>query len=154
MRAILNSDGRIKKLTVDPNLGVEVGIIPKGVDLSALRWDGEKLVNLLELEEFYVNVSTKILYSKQLPGTQKVKMKYHEKDKLILDGDKLRVKTNIEIKKEKDDEYKARRRKEYPSLGDQLDVIWKYIETLNTDNEEINNMLNEIQKVKDKWPKK
>lgn len=45
-------------------------------------------------------------------------------------------------------DYYAKRRNEYPSLGDQLDAIWK-----GSDSNEFNLMIQKIQEVKQKYPK-
>ena len=53
-RAIVKN-GKIVKLTADPTLGIDVGVIPKGVWFERLRWDGEQLIDLADLTEFYIS---------------------------------------------------------------------------------------------------
>ena len=45
-------------------------------------------------------------------------------------------------------DYFAKRRSEYPLIGDQLDAIWKGI-----DSEDFSNMILKIQEIKSKYPK-
>ena len=47
--------------------------------------------------------------------------------------------------------YKANRAKEYPSIGDQLDVVFKALQ--NSDNPEVQPMIDEINAIKAKYPK-
>lgn len=48
--------------------------------------------------------------------------------------------------------YKDDRRSEYPEIGDQLDVIWRYFDTL-TLTAEAQSMLDQVKAVKAKYPK-
>jgi hypothetical protein len=152
-RVILQTDGRIKKITSNPGLGIEVGDLPKGVGLERLRWDGEKIVDLNDLDEMWVNPTTKICYPSEKPGLRKVIMKWKEREHLKVEGDIVRLKTKEEIDEPKKNEYMNRRRKEYPPIGDQLDMIWKFLDTQPNKSPEIESMLNYIKSVKDKWKK-
>lgn len=98
--------------------------------------------------------------------TEEVKQKiYADIEKKELEWENLNPKTRtiedsfanepitIEIKKEeivKPDipDYYAKRREEYPSLGDQLDAIWK-----GTNSDEFISMSQKIQEIKQKYPK-
>ena len=51
------------------------------------------------------------------------------------------------------DPYDSRRADEYPPIQDQLDAIWKALAKLQTLPPDTQSMLNEIQAVKDKYPK-
>jgi len=52
-------------------------------------------------------------------------------------------------------EYREKRRKEYPPIGDQLDAIWKVLAGYNMDSlhEDASSMLELILEVKAKYPK-
>jgi len=50
------------------------------------------------------------------------------------------------------DTYDDKRRKEYPPTGDQLDAIWKQLDTMEL-TAETKIVADEIQAVKDRWPK-
>jgi len=55
------------------------------------------------------------------------------------------------IVKKESEAYKAKRSAEYPSLGDQLDVVFKALQ--NSDNPEVQPMIDEINAIKAKYPK-
>lgn len=56
--------------------------------------------------------------------------------------------TKDEIVKPDIPDYYARRRAEYPAIGDQLDALWKGV-----NSPEFINVMSKIQEVKDKYPK-
>lgn len=56
-----------------------------------------------------------------------------------------------EINKRMSENYSEKRRREYPSVGDQLDAIWKIL--LNNEDEDSNNIKNKISEIKAKYPK-
>lgn len=153
-RAIIK-DGRIVKLTINPNLGIEIGDLPKGVGFERLFWNGFELIDLADLSEFYVDVNTFRLSPIHQPRTELVKMKYQDRHNLIKDEktNKLRVKTQTEIDQPKKDEYKNRRSSEYPSMGDQLGAIMSYLKVLPNLGTELEQIINDIDKVKDRWIK-
>ena len=153
-RAILRDDVIIK-ITCDEKLGVEIGKIPKGVGVPRLRFDGKKLIDLFSLQEFYINRETKQLHVIKLPNCDIVTMEYKDRKNLIIDKEtnKLRVKTQIELEQPKKDEYKARRRAEYPSLGDQVGAIMEYLKTKKDIPDELKSFVDNIDAVKDKWSK-
>jgi len=49
--------------------------------------------------------------------------------------------------------YRDRRAREYPNIGDQLDAVLKYLETKNDLTFSINEIINEWNAVKVKYPK-
>jgi len=49
--------------------------------------------------------------------------------------------------------YAAKRAREYPSIGDQLDAIWKLVGSLGTDATPARDMLAKIEEVKARFPK-
>lgn len=108
MRAILDQD-RIVKFTINKS-GVEVGSLPtKNVGLGRLRFDGERIVDLITLNEFWVDRQF-ILHVIETPGSQKITMEYRDKDKLINDNGIIRVKIDQEIEEEKEKSAKERKR--------------------------------------------
>ena len=153
-RAIVNKD-MIVKITVDPKLGIEIGSIPRGVGLERLRWDGSELIDLLYLDKFYVDRKTRKLHATKQPNCDKITMSYNDRFNLIEDpvSKKLRVMTDDEIKKPKKEEYIARRRKEYPSIGDQVALIMDYLKTKPGIGKELEQTINKIDEVKNRWPK-
>jgi hypothetical protein len=153
-RVILNGE-RIVKLSVRPGVGTEVGPLPKGVGLERLRWDGVEIVDLYDLDEFYVDKTTLKLYVNPREKSSLVQMQYKDRKHLMFDKtlNEVRLKTQEEINKPKVEEYKARRRAEYPNIGDQLDAIIKYLKTTQDLPSELEQIINTIDNVKDRWPK-
>ena len=151
-RAILNDDC-IVKITVDPNLGREVGLIPKGVGFERLRWNGFEMIDLIDLDEYYVSRNTFKLHIKPASNRDLVKMQYQDRKYLFFDGHKIRLKTQDEINKPKRDEYIARRRKEYPSISDQVALIMDYLKTKPGIGKELEQTINKIEVIKNRWPK-
>ena len=153
-RAIIKGN-RIVKLTTDPTLGVEVGMIPKGVGFERLRWDGEQLIDLADLTEFYISRNNFKLHIQEQPNTDLVEMNYQDRHKLMFDTatNKVRLKTQQEIDQPKNDEYKARRRSQYPPVGDQLGAIMDYLKTQPGIGSKLEQIIADIDEVKVKWPK-
>jgi len=53
--------------------------------------------------------------------------------------------------------YQERRRHEYPGIEDQLDAIWKALDTLHSNGQnldEAQTILNQIKAIKTKYPKR
>ena len=50
--------------------------------------------------------------------------------------------------------YDKRRAEAYPPIGDQLDAIWKLVESLGDDAAPARDMLTKIQAVKNRFPKR
>lgn len=153
-RAIIK-DECIVKLTSETNIGIEVGTIPRGVGFERLRWDGNSLIDLLYLDEFYVDKNNFKLYISNRKNTNLVTMGYNDRNKLIVDPitTNVRLKTKDELNKLKNEEYRARRKKEYPSIGDQLEVIWLTIESLDKIPKKAEDMIQTINNIKLKWSK-
>jgi hypothetical protein len=49
--------------------------------------------------------------------------------------------------------YSDKRAAEYPDIGDQLDAIWKFVQTLDVSKTSVEPILDQIQHVKNKYPK-
>jgi len=153
-RAIIRDD-KIVKLTSDRNLGEDIGKLPGGIGFERLRWDGEKIVDLFYLDKFYVDKTTRHIYARPHDGCDLVEMSYSDRKKLTVDSEtgNLRIKTQAELDKPKKDEYKARRRVEYPSIGDQMGAIMKYLKTKTDLTDELKDLINIIDETKNKWEK-
>jgi hypothetical protein len=153
-RAIIRKD-RIIKLTINPKLGIEVGELPKGVGLERLRWDGKKIVDLNDLDTFFVNRATGSLHVNKQPNSEQVKMKYQDRFNLVKDPETnlIRIKTKEESDQPKKEEYRNRRKKDYPTLGDQMGAIIKYLKTLPNLPVELDQIIKNVDKVKVAWPK-
>ncbi len=98
MRAILNQD-KIVKLTLASDKGVEIGRLEKGVGLERQRFDGEKVVDLAELDIIFVRHlggSHFDLHAVEVPGSQQVAMRYADRRRLTIDNGVIRVKTEDE----------------------------------------------------------
>lgn len=96
MKAILKED-IIINLTEQGN--TEIGILPEGVGIERLRWDGSKLIDLANLNEFWIRSigSGFELHAIKVFGSQLVLMRYIDRKHLTLEGDFIRVKTSQEL---------------------------------------------------------
>lgn len=76
-----------------------IGPIPKGVGLERLRFDGEKVVDLMTLSEMWVQNKGGVFILHVIPliGCQLVKMTYADRRRLINDGGAFRLLTEQEI---------------------------------------------------------
>jgi len=150
-RAILDND-MIVKLTVRENIGTEVGDVPKDVALNHLRWDGTKLVNIGECDHFYVDEHLR-LHVVELDNTKRIDMTFKDRKKLIIkDGEPYLDKKTVNERLE-DDAYSHRRKGHYPSKGDQIGAILKYLETKKDLTPELKEIIEEVKSVKEQWPK-
>lgn len=78
---------------------VKVGTLPKGVGLERLRWDGSKLVDLIDLKEMYVvfyHPDIFELHAVEVKGSQLVTMTYADRKRLINDNGTIRLLTEAE----------------------------------------------------------
>lgn len=93
MKAILDGD---RIIGFSSGGDVEVGPIPKGVGLERLRWDGEKLVDLWDLDEMWVKPkgNSFSMHAVEVPGSRKVRMKY--KDRKMSKDDLFDGQTTLE----------------------------------------------------------
>lgn len=99
MRVILHNHDMIVCTTTDPNKGVEVGAKPRNVGCERLRFDGEKLVDIADLSEFYVarRDGDWELHAVEVPGSQLVSMSHKQKWRLVNDEGTFRLKTDDEL---------------------------------------------------------
>lgn len=141
MKAILNQDRIVK---IGTKAGVEIGRIPRDIGIERLRWNGEKLIDLASLRKIWVEYRNGafILHAIQVPGSQLVPMLFRDRKRLINDNGVYRVKSEEEEHNEK---VLAYRKSHYPSTGDQLDAILKWIDTLP------GNKPSELQEIIEKW---
>jgi hypothetical protein len=77
----------------------EIGILPKGIGLERLRFDGKKVVDLLTLTFMWVEDKGGlfILHCIPLPGCRLVEMTYSDRARLVNDGGTIRLLTEEEI---------------------------------------------------------
>jgi len=100
MKAILDRD-IIISITIKGD--TEIGTIPaekKGVGLERLRFDGEKIVDLADLAELWVEAVAPnfvVFHAIEVPGSQKVTMTYQDRTRLTVDSGIIRLKTPAEI---------------------------------------------------------
>jgi len=102
LKAIVKEDIIVKLDSVN---GIEIGDIPKGVGFERLRWDGEKIVDLVDLSEFWVRISNNIFELHCIPVeySQLVIMSYADRYNLTLNGGNIRIKTSGELEGERID---------------------------------------------------
>jgi hypothetical protein len=140
-------------LKVGTSEGIEVGRLPRDVGLDLLRWNGRELVNISELDEFWVSCNNGVyqLHSIQVPNSQKVKMQYKDRKKLHNDGGKFKVKSERDINNDNNMQY---RKSHYPEIGDQLDAILKWIDKLDLPkDDELEDIIIKCKEVKQKFKK-
>ena len=101
MKAILKDD-QIIKLTISDDVGVEIGSIPRGVGLERLRFDGERIVDLVDLDSIWVEFINGffILHCVPVRSSVLVEMNYTDTKRLVNDNGTIRLKTFEEEMKE------------------------------------------------------
>ena len=138
MLAICNQDIIIQ---INPEGDIEIGNIPaekKGVGLERLRFDGVKIVDLADFQEFWIEPIASdffVLHVIEAPGFQKVIMNYSDRINLTMDTGIIRLKTLAEITAEKEAKEKTMlknrlRQKFKRGVGDPEDLLadaWKLI---------------------------
>lgn len=151
MKAILKDD-IIVKLSLTK--GTEIGNIPKGFGLNALRWDGEKIVILPKLDQIWVEYinNTFVLHCKKVRKSQLVTMKFNQRKRLTIEDNVIKLKPKPENPQRV--LYRKKRQREYPDIGDQLEAIWLLINSLNVELPPATDfILNKIKQIKLKYPK-
>ena len=80
----------------------EIGTLPPGVGMERLRFDGEKVIDLVDLSEFWVVQSGKgfDLHCIEVPNSELVQLNYTDRKYLRANGDSIRLKTAEEISAE------------------------------------------------------
>ena len=138
MLAICNQDIIIQ---INPEGDIEIGNIPakkKGVGLERLRFDGVKIVDLADFQEFWIEPIAPdffVLHVIEALGFQKVIMNYSDRINLTMDTGIIRIKTPAEITAEKETKEKTMlknrlRQKFKRGVGDPEDLLadaWKLI---------------------------
>jgi hypothetical protein len=99
LKAILDQD-KIVRITEDGD--IEIGTMPKNVGIERLRFDGEKVVDLADLNEFWVVPinSGFDLHCIEVPNSQLVEMNYADRKYLRLNNSVIRLKTPEEVSAE------------------------------------------------------
>jgi len=121
MRAILKDD-IIISLVMSSDEVTEIGSIPKNIGLGRLRFDGDKVININNLNQIWVD-TYKILHCIDTGNCQLVDMTYSDRYDLITTDTGWRLKTTQEkideqeVKNEnkKSNKLKQRIRQEYAS---------------------------------------
>jgi hypothetical protein len=77
----------------------EIGSLPIGVGMERLRFDGEKVIDLADLTEFWVVPVGKgfELHCIEVPNSQLVQMNYFDRKYLRTNNNTIRLKTTEEI---------------------------------------------------------
>jgi hypothetical protein len=165
MARVIIKDDKIVKYTINPNLGIEVGELPKEkgmtVDLGRLRWDGEKIVDISTVpsaDGFYVEQGTYELHVVPVQRSQKVHCAYKDRKHLYQDTDgKIKPKTQKQKNLEIILAYQKRRKAEYPPMDTQMGELMKFIADKFYDDPdmtpELKAVFHDIDVVKDKFPK-
>jgi len=96
LKAIVKEDIIVKLDSVN---GIEIGDIPKGVGFERLRWNGEKIIDLVDLTEFWIRINNNIFELHCIPVdySQLVIMNYADRYNLTINGGSIRIKTDQEI---------------------------------------------------------
>ena len=145
--SIRNHDIIDRTNTID---GIEIGSIPKGVGIERIRWNGSEIVDLVSLDEIWVEHinGVFILHSIEVPYSQLVIMQYKDRKKLWIDYGVYKIKPDEQIRTELNLKY---RRSHYPSISDQVGAIMKYFALQHDLPEELQKMIDDIVAVKDKY---
>ena len=150
MKAKIHNHDMIQKTNVPD--GIEIGSIPKGVGLERVRWTGSKLVDLLKLNYIYVEYINGgfCLHAIQTPYSQLVEMQYKDRKKLYNDNGVYKIKSNEQIQTELNLEL---RKGNYPKISDQIGAIMKYLATKDDLPDELQELVDKIDNIKDTYPK-
>jgi hypothetical protein len=154
MKAYLKDDIIIK---TNLTKGVEIGNKPSKIGWERVRWDGKKLIDLnAERDTKYIDPHG-IMHCIELPGTQPVFMKWSERKRLrringtwfllseeAMENEKAMFEETLMLNK---------RKVNYPSKGDQLDAILRYLEKQNDLTEELEGVITKWKDIKAKFPK-
>jgi len=127
MKAIIDRD-IITYIT--PRGSIEIGSLPKGIGLERLRWDGEKIIDLADLESIWVGHDL-TLHAIEVPGSRLIEMNYRDRKRLINDAGSIRLKTIDDLESERKTLKKNRLRagiqKDVGDSQDQLADAYKLI---------------------------
>lgn len=166
MKVLLNEDIIVKISATAPT---EVGSIPKKVGLERLRYDGKKVVDLLDLKTIYVRKENGgfSLHAIPVKNSQAVSMTYKDRKNLTVDTDgTIRILSTKEIADKQIEEEESilknkLRRTLKKSLGDSNDqlasiskLLFLILDYMITNDATILSALQEINnKTKDIYPK-
>lgn len=131
---------------------IDKGSIPAGVGLERLRWTGKALVDLSGLDKIYVEHVNGgfLLHAIKVPYSQLVKMTYRDRKKLWNDNGVFKIKSDAQIQTELNLQY---RKSHYPKISDQIGALMKYMATKDDLPNELKEIIDEIDNVKNKYPK-
>ena len=150
MKVTIHNYDMIKKTNVDN--GIEIGSVPKGVGLERMRWTGSKLVDLFNLDVIWVEFINGgfRLHSIETPYSQLVEMQYKDRKKLYNDNGTYKIKSDDQIQNETNSEL---RKGNFPKISDQMGAIMKYLATKEDLPDELQELVDKIDTVKDTYPK-
>jgi len=153
MRAVIDRDIIVH---VTPQGDTEIGSIPPGVGLERLRFDGERLVDLAELSEIWVEPvpgGGHVLHAVEVPGSQLVTMRYADRKNLISENGTIRIKATQEVQAEKAAQQNLMRKNRLRSslktnvgdaqdqLADACKILYSLLELVLTGDEKIRTTL-------------
>ncbi len=144
---IFNHDMMIKSKD-----GIEIDSFPKNVGIEHMRWTGEELIDLLDLDSIwceYINSSFR-LHAIQVPYSQHIQMQYKDRKKLWNNNGVYEIKSDEQIQTELNLQY---RRSHYPQISDQMGAIMKYLATKDDLPNELQDIVDKIDEVKIVYPK-
>lgn len=148
MKVTIRNYDIINKINA-PN-GIEIGLIPKGIGIERVRWNGNELIDLFKLDDIWVELinGVFILHCIEVPYSQLIKMKYKDRKKLWNDNGVYKIKTKEHAKKELNFKY---RKSHYPAISDQMGAVIKYLSTKDDLPEELQKIIDDIEAVKGKY---
>lgn len=159
LKAILNEDVIVR---ISGEHGdIEVGDFPlgkQGVRIDRLRFDGKKLVDLADLNSIWVRAVGRSfeLHAVEVPGSKKVAMSWIDRKRLVMGGDRIRLKTEAEVRLEtKNHELrmaKNRLRSKFKAnIGDPEDriadlfkLVYLLIQYVKTNDPDVGGLLNDL----------
>lgn len=97
MKATLDQD---RILYVSESGDTDIGILPPGVGLERLRFDGQRVVDLADLQRLWVRDlggGAYELHAVEVPGAQAVDMTYADRRRLTTEAGVIRLRTEDEL---------------------------------------------------------
>lgn len=132
--------------------GEERSLVHLYVEHNGNTYEWKRYVpkNVDSLDDFIISIKQSVL--NEIDSKESAWADLEPKTRTILDP-LTNTETTVPIAKEEIvspsiPDYYTLRKNEYPSLGDQLDAIWKGV-----DSESFINMMNKIKEIKNKYPK-
>ena len=135
---------------------IEIVNPPKGTSLTWFRYDDGQWIDLRTFDQIWIDPKGE-LHCKDIGNCQLVDMQFKDRKKLKKDNGNWRLQTEQELlDKETQKQYNkisARRRQDYPNMGDQLDEIIRYLKDKQDLTSGLQSVIDQWQSTKDKYPK-